>query len=54
MQIGLWQAVIILCVVLIIFGAGKLPRVMKDIGQGIKGFKEGLDGEKPSKKKDKE
>ena len=33
---------IILAVILIIFGAGKLPRVMGDFAQGIKNFKKGM------------
>ncbi len=37
---------IILFIVLILFGAGKLPKVMGDLGKGIRSFKEGLkDGE---------
>lgn len=36
---------IVLMVVLIIFGAGKLPRVMGDVGKGIRAMREGLKGE---------
>ena len=36
------QIIIILLVVLIIFGAGKLPSVMGDIGKGVKNLKKGL------------
>ena len=33
-------------IVLVIFGAGKLPRVMEDIAKGVKAFKNGMkDGE---------
>ena len=39
MSIGIWQVVLILMIVLIIFGAGKLPRVMGDVAKGIKSFK---------------
>jgi sec-independent protein translocase protein TatA len=35
---------IIIIVVLIVFGAGRLPRMMGDIGKGIKSLKEGLHG----------
>ena len=42
MSIGIWQLVIILVIILLIFGAGKLPRVMGDIGKGIKSLKKGL------------
>lgn len=42
MGIGIWQVVLILVVVLVLFGAGKLPRVMGDVGKGMKNFKDGL------------
>ena len=42
MSIGVWQVVIILVIVLIIFGAGKLPHVMGDVAKGIKNFKKGM------------
>lgn len=42
MSIGVWQVVIILVIVLIIFGAGKLPHVMGDVAKGIKNFKSGM------------
>jgi sec-independent protein translocase protein TatA len=42
MGIGVWQIVLILAIVLIIFGAGKLPKVMGDMGKGIKSFKAGI------------
>lgn len=42
MSIGIWQIVLILVIVLLIFGAGKLPRVMGDVAKGIKSFKAGM------------
>ena len=42
MGIGVWQVILILVIVLIIFGAGKLPKVMGDVAKGIKNFKSGL------------
>ena len=42
MSIGIWQVVLILVIVLIIFGAGKLPQVMGDVAKGVKSFKSGL------------
>ena len=42
MSIGVWQVVLILVIVLIIFGAGKLPRVMGDVAKGVKNFKSGM------------
>lgn len=42
---------IVLVVVFIIFGAGKLPKVMGDIGKGVRSLKEGLKGEDEATKK---
>ena len=42
MSIGIWQVVLVLMIVLILFGAGKLPRVMGDVAKGVKNFKSGL------------
>ena len=38
-MIGGWEMVLILAVVLVIFGAKKLPELAKGLGQGIKEFK---------------
>jgi len=37
--IGGWEIVLILAVVLILFGARKLPELARGLGQGIKEFK---------------
>lgn len=42
MNIGLWEVLLLLLVVAIIFGAGKLPSVMGDLAKGIQNFKAGL------------
>ncbi len=42
MGIGVWQVVLVLVIVLIIFGAGKLPKVMGDVAKGVKNFKSGM------------
>lgn len=42
MGIGIWQVILILAIVLILFGAGKLPRVMGDLAKGIKSFRSGM------------
>ena len=39
---------VVLLVVLILFGAGKLPRLMGDFAKGIKNFKSNLKDEKAS------
>ena len=33
---------LVLLVVLIVFGAGKLPRIMADFGKGLKALKKGM------------
>jgi sec-independent protein translocase protein TatA len=42
MSIGIWQVVLVLLIVVILFGAGKLPKMMGDVAQGVKNFKAGL------------
>lgn len=42
MSIGIWQVLIVVALVFLLFGAGRLPRVMEDIAKGIKSFKKGL------------
>ena len=39
---GPWEWIIVLVVVLIFFGAGKLPQVLGQMGKGVKAFKEGM------------
>ena len=51
MSIGIWQVVLILLIVLILFGAGKLPKVMGDVAKGVKNFKTGLKDEDDDDKK---
>ncbi len=41
MSIGAGQLLIILVIILVLFGAGKLPQVMSDLGKGLKSFREG-------------
>lgn len=42
MSIGPTQIILVLILVLILFGAGKLPSVMKDLGKGVKELKKGI------------
>ncbi|WP_042696124.1 twin-arginine translocase TatA/TatE family subunit, partial [Azospirillum sp. B506] len=39
---SIWHWLIVLVIVLLLFGAGKLPNVMGDIAKGVKAFKAGL------------
>jgi sec-independent protein translocase protein TatA len=38
--LGWQELVIVLVIIMIIFGAGKLPEVAKSLGQGVKEFKQ--------------
>lgn len=39
---SIWHWVIVLLIVVLLFGAGKLPKVMGDVAKGVKSFKAGL------------
>jgi sec-independent protein translocase protein TatA len=39
MGLGWQELVIVLVIIMIIFGAGKLPQVARSLGQGVKEFK---------------
>jgi sec-independent protein translocase protein TatA len=45
MGFGMTEMLIILAIVMIIFGAGKLPSVMGDLAKGVRNFKAGLKDE---------
>jgi sec-independent protein translocase protein TatA len=55
MGLGMGELVIIFFIVLLLFGAGKIPKIAKDIGGGIREFKKSIDGSNDDKdeKKDK-
>ena len=48
--IGMPEMLIILAIVILIFGANRLPELGKGIGAGIKNFKSGLKQESPDEK----
>lgn len=50
MGISLGHLIVILLIVLVLFGAGKLPQVMGDLGKGLKAFKKNFneDSDGPS------
>ena len=47
MGLSFLHILVVLVVVLIVFGAGRLPNVMGDLGKGIRAFKDGLNGDQP-------
>lgn len=40
--LGIWELIIILVIILIIFGAGKLPEIGSSLGKGIKSFRKAI------------
>jgi sec-independent protein translocase protein TatA len=42
MSIGPWQIIIIVLLVVLLFGRGKISELMGDVAKGIKSFKKGL------------
>ena len=42
---GLWEWIIIIAIILLLFGATKLPKLGKGLGEGIRNFKSGLGGD---------
>ncbi|WP_419174538.1 twin-arginine translocase TatA/TatE family subunit [Desulfosediminicola sp.] len=43
--IGTQELLIVLMLVMIVFGAGKLPQIGSSLGQGIRNFKHGIRGD---------
>lgn len=39
---SIWHWLIVLAVVLLLFGRGKIPELMGDVAKGIKNFKQGM------------
>lgn len=54
-SLGTTELIIILVIVLLIFGAGRLPEVFRSLGSGIKEFRDASSGDsKDAKKKNDE
>ncbi|NBX67069.1 MAG: twin-arginine translocase TatA/TatE family subunit [Proteobacteria bacterium] len=54
MSFGFGEILLVVLVVLIVFGAGKLPAVMGDLAKGVKNFKKGLNEEDETKPAEKQ
>ncbi len=46
-SLGLPELLVILLIVIIIFGANKLPQLGKGLGQGLRNFKDSVKGDEP-------
>lgn len=51
MGISIWHILVVVVVVMLLFGKGRISGMMEDLGQGIKGFKKGLNDDTPPEPK---
>ncbi len=42
MGLSIWHILVVVLVVFLLFGAGRVPKMMEDLAKGIKSFKKGL------------
>ena len=45
MSIGFWQIAVVVILVVLLFGRGKISSLMGDVAKGIKSFKKGMSDE---------
>ena len=53
MRFGFWEVTLILLIILLLFGARRLPELMRSMGKSVREFKKGIsedDEEKETKK----
>ena len=43
-NIGAWEIILVVLLVLLLFGGKKIPELMKGIGKGVKSFRDGMEG----------
>jgi len=51
MRFGPTELLIILAIVLVLFGAKKIPELARGLGEGIRNFKDGMRDDKPAEDK---
>ena len=44
-RIGFWEILIIAFIILLLFGANRIPDMMRGLARGLRGFKDELKGE---------
>tara|TARA_B100001121_G_C18510227_1_gene536315 strand:+ start:197 stop:388 length:192 start_codon:yes stop_codon:yes gene_type:complete len=52
MSIGFWQIAIVVILVVLLFGRGKISDLMGDVAKGIKSFKKGMSDNQDNTKKE--
>jgi sec-independent protein translocase protein TatA len=51
MSIGFWQILIVVALIVLLFGRGKISDLMGDVAKGIKSFKKGMAEDEEAKAK---
>jgi len=54
MRFSGWEIIIVLVIVLLLFGPGRITKIAGEMGRGIKEFKDGLSGDDNPEETDKE
>jgi sec-independent protein translocase protein TatA len=52
--LGVTELLIILVIIILLFGVGRIANIGRDLGSAIRGFREGLSGDDAKKKKEEE
>ena len=50
MSLGIWQILLLVVLLVLFFGRGKIPQLMGDVAEGIKSFKKGISDSSPDEK----
>ena len=53
MNLGPTELIIILVIVIVLFGVGRISKIAGELGTGIRSFKEGLQGDEDEEKEEK-
>jgi len=51
-MIGTWELILIVVILVLLFGAKRIPDIAKSIGKGVKEFRRGLEGREGPDQKD--
>ena len=52
-MVGMWELILIFAIVVLIFGAKRIPEIARGIGKGIKEFRKALEGREDNPKDEK-
>ncbi|MBL8012024.1 MAG: twin-arginine translocase TatA/TatE family subunit [Flavobacteriales bacterium] len=51
MKLGMWEIILIVLALLLLFGGKKIPELMRGLGKGMREFKDAQKGDAPSDEK---